>query len=131
MAGQAAALASGYVAPPGFIVDETGAQTGITANPLKTTGTASAPAGSTSIATGQVTVGTSATPIVAARAGRISVIIIADGVTDVFVGGTGVTLTTGALLPGVKGSAMTLDTQAAVSGIVATGTQVISFIELF
>ncbi len=128
MAGQASALAQNYVAPPSFIVDDNRQQTGIASNPLHVTGDSSTPA---NIATGQVTITTSATQIVAARAGRISLVVVAIGTTDTFVGAPAVTATTGVLLPGIKGAALTLDTQAAVSGIVAAGTQLVSFVELY
>jgi hypothetical protein len=85
----------------------------------------------TSIATAQATVGTTATQIVAARAGRGSVRIVNHGTTDVFIGAAGVTTTTGTLLQGVIGYSVTIDGGAAVFGIVATGTQVVSALEAF
>lgn len=132
MAGQAAALASGYVAPPSFIVDDNRQQVGIASNPMHTTGTSSGPApGSTGIETGQVTLGTTLTQIVPARAGRVSLVVVAGGTVDAFVGGADLTTSNGVLLPGVRGAALTLDTQAAVNGIVASGSQAVSFVELF
>lgn len=84
-----------------------------------------------SIATNQVTVTTAATLIVAARAGRQSVVILNEGTTDVRIGGSGVTTATGALLTGVKGAGLVIDSAAAVYGIVASGTQVVSYLESY
>jgi hypothetical protein len=66
-------------------------------------GSSSAPvltstSGSANIATGQVTVGTTATQIVPARSGRISVKTTDLGTTDLFCGAAGVTTATGDLL---------------------------------
>lgn len=85
--------------------------------------------GSDNMATGQVTVATTATQIVAARTGRSSVTIVNDGTVDVFLGGSTVTTTTGELLAGVKGQTLTLNTSAAVYGIVATGTETVTYVE--
>ena len=87
--------------------------------------------GAASIASGQATATTSAAIIVPARAGRISVTIENLGTTDTFLGAAGITTATGMLLVGTKGSAVTIYTQAAVYGIVATGTQAVSFLETF
>lgn len=102
------------------------------------TGSASSPLyvittqlGAASIATGQATATTSASILVPARSGRISVTIENLGATDTFLGASGVTSSTGMLLVGTKGSAVTIYTQAAVYGIVGTGTQAVSFLETF
>lgn len=94
-------------------------------NPLPT-----ATYGAASLATSQVTVGTSATQIVAARSGRMAVTITMVGAGDVFVGVTGVTVANGALLLGTKGSSITIPTQAAVFGIGAVA-QAVSVLETF
>lgn len=86
--------------------------------------------GSASIATSQVSVGTSSTQIVAARSGRLAVTITMLGAADVFVGVTGVTASNGALLLGTKGSSITIPTQAAVFGI-AGSAQSVSVLETF
>ena len=83
------------------------------------------------VATGQVTVGTSATLIVAARAGRWSVSITQEGTTLVRLGGSGVTLTSGAVLPGTQYSDRSLDGGAAIYGIVAAGSAPVSFVEVY
>lgn len=94
-------------------------------NPLPT-----ASYGAASIATNQVTVGTSSTQIVPARAGRMAVTITMVGAGDLFVGVSGVTIANGALLLGTKGSSITIPTQGAVFGIGAVA-QAVSFLETF
>lgn len=86
--------------------------------------------GSAGIATAQVSVGTTATQIVAARAGRGSVKITNLGTTDVFIGAAGVTSTTGDLLPGTKGASITIPSNAAIFGIAGTA-QSVSVLEVF
>jgi len=86
--------------------------------------------GSATIAAGQVSAGTTSTQIVAARSGRMAVTIVNGGTNDVFIGVTGVTITTGVLLPGTKGASVTIPTQAAVFGVAAVA-QTVSFIETF
>jgi hypothetical protein len=80
-------------------------------------------------ATNQATITTSAAVVVPANASRRSVTIVGIGTTDAYLGVVGVTTGTGVLLVGVKGAAMTIETAAAIYGIVASGTQVISYIE--
>lgn len=87
--------------------------------------------GASNLATGQATATTSASILVPARSGRISVTVENLGTTDTFLGAAGVTAATGMLLVGTKGSAVTIYTQAAIYGIVATGTQAVSFLETF
>lgn len=86
--------------------------------------------GSASIATSQVSVGTSATQIVPAGSGRLAVTITMVGAGDVFVGATGVTVANGSLLLGTKGSSITIPTQGAVFGIGAVA-QTVSVLETF
>jgi hypothetical protein len=83
------------------------------------------------VATGQVTVATTATLIVPARPGRLSVTIIQEGTTVVRLGNSGVTTGNGVPLPGTANSSFTIDGGAAVYGIVGAGTQLVSFIENF
>lgn len=99
-----------------------------TSNPMPVTATASAP-GATTIATGQITVAVTATLIVAARTARKRLVIVNHGATAVYVGGAAVATTTGLLLAGVAGTTMTLETAAAVYGIVGSGTQAVSYVE--
>lgn len=86
--------------------------------------------GSAALATAQVSVGTSATQIVPARAGRLAVTITMVGSGDIFLGIAGVTVANGALLVGTKGASVTIPTQAAVFGIGAVA-QTVSIIEVF
>lgn len=86
--------------------------------------------GSASFATGQVAIGTTATQIVPARTGRVAVTVILNGAADVFLGVAGVTTANGVLLLGVKGSSVTIPTQAAVFGV-SGSTQPVSFVETF
>lgn len=102
-----------------------GTSTATAANPVPT-----ATYGAASLATSQVTVGTSATQIVAARSGRMAVTITMVGAGDVFVGAAGVTVANGALLLGTKGSSITIPTQGAVFGIGAVA-QAVSILETF
>ena len=87
--------------------------------------------GAASFATGQVSVANTATAIVAARAGRRAVMIINNGATDVSIGGSSVTTSNGLLLTGTAGAAVSIPTTAAVYGIVGTGTQTVSYIEVY
>jgi hypothetical protein len=112
------------------------------ANPLPTAGVSGATAtpvvglGVANIATGQATVANTATLIVAARTGasgtgRKSVTIVNGSTTPVYVGASGVTTSTGILLPGTTGASLTLDTQAALYGIVASSTEAVSYAETY
>jgi hypothetical protein len=85
--------------------------------------------GGNTIATAQVSIADSATQIVPARTSRRSVIIVNHGTTDVFLGNSGVTIANGLLLTGTPGVSIALQTTAAVYGIVAAGTQTISYQE--
>lgn len=81
------------------------------------------------IATNQVSVGASATLIVTANASRKRVTIVQHGTTDVYLGGSGVTTSTGALLAGTKGNQLIFRGDDAIYGIVASGTQTVSYTE--
>lgn len=87
--------------------------------------------GRSSLATGQVTVAATATLVVAARAGRGYVLVQNLGTTAVYLGGAGVTTSTGMLLQGVAGAIVKIDAAAAIYGIVASGTQAVSFGEVY
>jgi hypothetical protein len=93
---------------------------------------ANQPVGATNFAPAQVSVGTSATSIAAARAGaigtgRVSITITNTTTTPIFLGGSGVTATTGQLLPGIVGASVTLNTTAAIFGIAASAATVTEF----
>ncbi len=92
------------------------------------------PVGSNALATSQASIGAAAAQIVAARAGatgtgRIAVTLFNFGSATVFYGASGVTATTGMPLP--AGAAATINTQAAIYGIAASGTQTIGVMETF
>ena len=87
--------------------------------------------GSNAFATNQVSVAATATVVAAARAGRKAITITNTGTTDVYVGGASVTTSNGTLLAGIKGASLTINTQAAVSAIVASGTQTVSYVETY
>ena len=87
--------------------------------------------GADNIATNQVSITSAATAIVAARSTRRSVLIINHGTTDVYIGGAAVTTSTGILLAGTEGAAIGIGTTAAVYGIVASGSQTVSYIEVY
>lgn len=83
------------------------------------------------IVTGQVTVGTTATLICAARPGRSSITMVQEGATDVRIGDGTVTLTTGCVLMGTPYTAFSIGGGAAIYGIVESGTQVVSYVESY
>jgi hypothetical protein len=85
------------------------------------------------IATAQVSVADTAggTLIAAARAGRKSITIVNEGSTLVRLGPTGVTTSTGLFLKGAAGESVKIDGGAAIYGIVATGTQAVSYVEVY
>lgn len=81
--------------------------------------------------TGQATVGTAATLICGGVYGLGSTVIVNHGTTDIFIGNAGVTTATGILLPGVKGASIDLDFAGDVYGVVASGTQDVSFAQSY
>ncbi len=107
----------------GVGADGTGAATASNPEPVRSYGAAN-------IATSQVSVDASATQIVPARSGRVAVTITMVGAADVWVGASGVTVSTGALLLGTKGSSITIPTQSAVFGIAGTA-QTVSVLETY
>jgi hypothetical protein len=92
---------------------------------------ASTNAGSSNFATAQVSVTTGNTTIATLRAGRFAITVINTGTNQVFLGVTGVSITTGVVLPGVVGASVTIPTSAAVFGTVASGTQTVCVLETF
>ena len=87
--------------------------------------------GAASMGNGQVSISDTATLIVAANATRRGVIIVNHGTTDVYIGAPTVTTSAGLLLAGTKGASISLGYKGAVQGIVATGSQVISYLEVY
>ncbi len=79
-------------------------------------------------ATGQVSVGSSATQIIAANTRQAVLITNPSTTVTVYIGGSGVTTGNGQeLLPGTS---ITLPVVSAVYGIVATGSQTVSYVEV-
>lgn len=92
----------------------------------------STPAGSDNIATSQVSVGTSATLIAAARPGRKGITITnITGTQQIFIGNTGVAANTGALIPAAVAGSQTIPSSAAVYGIAVTLAQTVSVLETY
>lgn len=79
-------------------------------------------------ATGQTSVANTSTQIIAANTARAAVVISNPGTADVYIGNTGVTISTGHWLG--AGTAITLPVTTAVFGVVATGTQTVTYMEL-
>jgi hypothetical protein len=84
--------------------------------------------GGVGISTGQVAVGTTATQVVPARAGRQKVTITPTTSTVFYVGAAGITTGTGMYV--AAGGAVTLDTAAAVFAVGASAFTA-SYVELF
>ena len=87
--------------------------------------------GAANVATGQVSVDTTSggVTVAAARVTRRSITIVNHGTTDVYIGVGSVTTSNGILLPGTKGAALTIETTLAVKAIVASGSQIVSYLE--
>lgn len=100
------------------------------ANPDGTVVGAGATRGTTSIAAGQVSVGTTAVQVVTARAGRATVTFSVGAANACSFGPAGVTTTTGFALQPVAGASLTLNTAAAVFAI-CSATTTISNIEQY
>jgi hypothetical protein len=90
-----------------------------------------APYGTEVVATGQVSVGTSSTAIVAARVTRRSLMIQNHGTTPAFCMTGTATTGSGFRLPGVDGASITFPTADDVACIVASGSQTVSFVEVY
>lgn len=86
--------------------------------------------GGGSLATGQVSAGTTSTQIVAARAGRQRVTVSVGAANACAFGNSGVTPTTGFALQPVAGATVTLETTAALFAACSAATTV-SFVEQF
>jgi hypothetical protein len=96
--------------------------------------TGNKPVGPATIAVAQVTIGTSAAQIVAARTGavgtgRCSVTLNNTGAATIFVGPSGVTTTTG--FPIAAGEIFSFDTTAAMFGISTAVGNVVGVLETF
>lgn len=88
------------------------------------------PAGADNFGTNQVALSIAATLISAARVGRQSITVVNLSAIDIYIGNSNtVTTSTGQLLLGIRGTAMTLNIVGAVYGIAATGTPSVSYEE--
>jgi hypothetical protein len=79
--------------------------------------------------TNQVSVGATATLIVAANASRSGLQITNIGNSDVYIGESNVTPSTGHLLPTGKGNTVSFSNTTAVYGVTAGGSETVSFLE--
>lgn len=80
------------------------------------------------LATGQVSVGTTATLVAAARTGRQKITVSVGAANTCAFGNSGVTLTTGFPLQPTAGASLTLDTAAATYAV-CSATTTISYVE--
>jgi len=88
--------------------------------------------GAPNFATGQGTATTDAGTIVAARATRRALLVVNASAVDMYLGaGTAVTATTGLLLTGTEGAAVSMKVTGAVHGITAAGSAVYSYAETY
>jgi len=102
---------------------------GTSANPTQTQSK-----GSTTLATNQVTVATTATLVIAARAAGRNAVTITNitGAQPSYYGPTNaVTAANGHFLPGTVGASITLPYSGAVYGIAVTAAQTVSFAETY
>ncbi len=79
----------------------------------------------------QVSVGASPTLLIGYNPNRVGVLVTQFGTTDVFIGNDDVTTSTGSLLPGTKGAALSLPFFGAVYGVTSGGSQTVSVLEIF
>jgi hypothetical protein len=94
------------------------------------------PIGAAAFAATQVSVTSGATSILAARTGvagtgRVSATICNTTTTAIYIGGSGVTASTGSLLAGVIGACLTVNTTAALYGISGGSSATVTALETF
>ena len=94
-------------------------------------GTISLDVGAGTILTNQITITTTATQIVASRIGRRAVILASLGSNPLYIGAAGVTTSTGMLLPQGTMPPLAVPATSAIYGIMSSGTQVVSVLEVF
>lgn len=87
--------------------------------------------GRSNIAATQSAVTAVASQIAPARAGRDSVMVTNMGTVDVFLGPSGVTATTGDLLPGVKGAVKSYPLAGALFAVTASGASNVSVADIY
>ena len=85
--------------------------------------------GSAAFAVSRASIGTAAAQIAAARTGRIAATLYNAGSATVYFGASDVTTAAGMPLP--ANASATIETQAAIYGIAASGTQAIGVMETF
>ena len=78
---------------------------------------------------GQISVGATATLILAANANRIRLIVTVQGATAIYYGGSGVTTSTGDGIPAIAGFPWSTRFEGAVYGIVASGSVTVTYRE--
>jgi hypothetical protein len=115
---------NGYLATWSFVFD------GTTWDRQRGDPTGTWAGGHSSVATGQVSVTTTSTQVVAARTGRQKLILSVGAANTCAFGNTGVTTTTGFPLQPTAGASVTLDTGAAIFAA-CSATTTISYIEEF
>jgi len=81
--------------------------------------------------TSQVSVTGSVALIYTPQASSIGVMITNLGSTDVWIGGSGVTPSTGQLLPGVRGAAISLPTIAPIYAVTGGASQSVCITEIY
>jgi len=88
--------------------------------------------GAPNFVTGQGTATTNMGTVVAARATRRALLVVNTGTVDMYLGaGTAVAATTGLLLTGTKGAAVSLPVTGAIYSIAAAGSAVYSYAEVY
>lgn len=117
----------------GTVTVSTSSPGGAAANPSYL---ANNPVGTANFSPSQVSCTSSATSVAAARTGnpgtgRIAIMVEQLGTVNVYLGGSGVTTSTGFLLPGVVGATVTLPITAALYCITSSASQVVAFTELY
>lgn len=101
-----------------------------TSNPMPMV--SSGGSGSTNFSTAQVSVATSNTATVAARAGRYSVTITnITGTQPIYCSGAIATVGNGQYIPAVAGANFTVSTSAAINCIASTSAQTVSIAEAY
>ena len=133
----AAAIAIALSSAPAFaeeitrFIDDTGKPVVVTPTvPLPITG-ATVIRGGATVVTGQVSVGTTSTLVVAQRAGRQKLGITVVSATQCAFGPSGVTLSTGWPLAAIAYVADSWDTSAAIYGVCAAAATIVGFREQF
>lgn len=84
--------------------------------------------GTATLASGQVSVGTTATQIVAAQSGRGRLTVTVDAAVKCYIGPSGVTTATGYPLQATAGASHTMNTSAAVFMVCATAATTVGYI---